>query len=73
MHRFLSAMLIRDGVELRHVQAAHRARINGRSKYGFWNRALVGAVDLAGAAWLQRRRLPADYAPKEVLPPVKQQ
>ena len=42
-------------------------RINGQSKYGFWNRALVGAVDLAGAAWLQRR-LPADYAPKEVLP-----
>ncbi|MFI0848019.1 glycosyltransferase family 2 protein [Mesorhizobium sp. IMUNJ 23232] len=73
MHRFLPAMLMRDGVELRHVEVAHRARINGRSKYGFWNRALVGAVDLAGAAWLQRRRLPADYAPKEILAPVNHQ
>ncbi|MEQ1952247.1 glycosyltransferase family 2 protein [Mesorhizobium sp. CN2-181] len=72
MHRFLPAMLMRDGVALRHVQVAHRARVNGRSKYGFWNRALVGAVDLAGAAWLQRRGLPSDYSPKEVSTPVKQ-
>jgi dolichol-phosphate mannosyltransferase len=71
MHRFLPAMLMRNGVVLRHVQVAHRARINGRSKYGFWNRALVGAVDLAGAAWLRHRALPADYAPKEVLIPTE--
>jgi dolichol-phosphate mannosyltransferase len=71
MHRFLPAMLLRNGVALRHVQVAHRARISGRSKYGFWNRALVGAVDLAGAAWLRHRALPADYAPKEVLVPAE--
>ncbi|MBS3647338.1 glycosyltransferase family 2 protein [Pseudaminobacter sp. 19-2017] len=71
VHRFLPAMLLRNGVELHHVAVSHRPRVKGRSKYGFWNRALVGAVDLAGAAWLQRRRLPSDYAPKEITNPVK--
>ncbi|WP_245443727.1 glycosyltransferase family 2 protein [Mesorhizobium sp. DCY119] len=66
MHRFLPAMLLRNGVELAHVQVSHRARIHGRSKYGFWNRALVGAVDLMGAAWLIHRRLPTDYRPQEI-------
>jgi dolichol-phosphate mannosyltransferase len=73
LHRFLPAMLLRNGVELRYVPVAHRPRIAGRSKYGFWNRALVGAVDLAGAAWLQRRRLPTDYAPTEIPNPSKHQ
>ncbi len=66
MHRFLPAMLLRNGVELAHVDVSHRARINGYSKYGFWNRAFVGAVDLLGAAWLSRRRLPLDYEPIEI-------
>lgn len=66
MHRFLPALLMRDGVTLRHVAVSHRPRLAGTSKYGFWNRALVGAVDLAGAAWLARRRLPPDYAPTEL-------
>jgi dolichol-phosphate mannosyltransferase len=66
MHRFLPALLMRDGVRLAHVQVSHRARVAGKSKYGFWNRALVGAVDLMGAAWLVRRRLPADYRPREI-------
>ncbi|MEW9808251.1 glycosyltransferase family 2 protein [Mesorhizobium marinum] len=66
MHRFLPAMLLRNGVEITHVSVSHRARVNGRSKYGFWNRAAVGAVDLLGAAWLSRRRLPADYEPIEI-------
>jgi dolichol-phosphate mannosyltransferase len=66
IHRFLPAMLLRNGVKLTHVQVSHRARIHGQSKYGFWNRALVGATDLMGAAWLARRRLPADYEPREI-------
>lgn len=66
IHRFLPAMLMRNGVTLRHEQVSHRARVHGTSKYGFWNRALVGAADLIGAAWLTRRRLPDDYKPKEV-------
>lgn len=66
IHRFLPAMLLRAGVRLAHVEVSHRARTHGRSKYGFWNRALVGAVDLAGAAWLMRRRLPRDYDPRDI-------
>lgn len=66
LHRFLPAMLLRNGIELAHVSVSHRARINGHSKYGFWNRALVGAADLLGAAWLSRRRLPPDYGPIEI-------
>ncbi|WP_274626834.1 glycosyltransferase family 2 protein [Arvimicrobium flavum] len=67
IHRFLPAMLLRNGVKLRHVQVSHRARVHGTSKYGFWNRALVGAADLLGAAWLARRKLPLDYKPTEIL------
>ncbi len=66
LHRFLPAMLLRANVRLAHVQVSHRARTHGQSKYGFWNRALVGAVDLAGAAWLMRRRLPHDYDPRDI-------
>lgn len=66
MHRFLPAMLLRNGVKISHVDVSHRPRLNGRSKYGFWNRASVGAADLLGAAWLSRRRLPDDYEPIEI-------
>ena len=66
VHRFLPAMLLRNGVELAHVEVSHRSRINGHSKYGFWNRAFIGAADLMGAAWLSWRKLPVDYEPIEI-------
>lgn len=66
MHRFLPSLLIRNNVQLAHVHVSHRPRVQGRSKYGFWDRALTGAFDLLGAAWLQRRRLPRDYAVEEI-------
>lgn len=69
MHRFLPAMLLRNGVKLSHVDVSHRPRLNGHSKYGFWNRASVGAADLLGAAWLSRRRLPTDYKLVEIEAP----
>lgn len=69
MHRFLPALLQRDGVALAHVAVSHRPRLKGQSKYGFWNRALVGAVDLAGVAWLIRRKLPADWQSSELSRP----
>lgn len=72
MHRFLPALLMREGVELRHVSVSHRPRMGGMSKYGVWNRAWVGAVDLAGAAWLARRRLPSDYAAVEMAASARQ-
>lgn len=67
MHRFIPALLLRNGVAIKHVNVSHRPRLHGRSKYGFWNRALVGATDLIGMAWLTNRRLPLDYAATEIL------
>jgi dolichol-phosphate mannosyltransferase len=55
MHRFLPALFIRAGGHVISVPVNHRPRLRGTSKYGTLDRALVGIVDLAGVAWLQRR------------------
>lgn len=55
MHRFLSALVLRQGGEIRSVPVSHRPRRMGRSKYGVRNRLWVGIVDLIGVVWLQRR------------------
>ena len=55
MHRFLPALVIRAGGRVVSVPVNHRPRLRGVSKYGTIDRALVGVVDLAGVAWLQRR------------------
>ena len=55
MHRFLPALLIREGVKLIHVGVSHRPRIHGHSKYGTIERALFGINDILGVLWLQRR------------------
>lgn len=60
MHRFLPALIQRQGGTVRSVPVDHRARERGRSKYGIHNRLWVGIVDLFGVAWLRRReRRPA--------------
>ena len=59
MHRFLPALVMRNGGAVVSVPVHHRARERGTSKYGVHNRLWVGIVDLVGVAWLQRRvRLP---------------
>ena len=59
MHRFLPALLMRDNVEIATVGVSHRLRLKGASKYGFWNRAGDGIIDLIGVRWLlNRARLP---------------
>lgn len=55
MHRFMPALMQRDGGRTVSVHVNHRARERGTSKYGVWNRLWVGIVDLFGVAWLQRR------------------
>ncbi len=55
MHRFLPALVIRAGGCVVSMPVNHRPRLRGVSKYGTLDRALVGIVDLAGVAWLQRR------------------
>lgn len=59
VHRFIPALVMRNGGAVVSVPVHHRARERGTSKYGVHNRLWVGIVDLFGVAWLQRRvRLP---------------
>lgn len=55
MHRFLPALIKRRGGRVVSVHVGHRKREHGASNYGTLDRLLVGIVDLAGVAWLQRR------------------
>jgi dolichol-phosphate mannosyltransferase len=56
VHRFLPALVRRDGYEVAYVDVIDRPRLHGRSNYGFWDRLWVGILDLAGVSWLIRRR-----------------
>lgn len=55
-HRFLPALMQREGYRVGHVPVRHRRRERGQSKYGTLDRLLVGVVDLAGVWWLKKRR-----------------
>jgi dolichol-phosphate mannosyltransferase len=55
MHRFLPALIKRNGGKIVSVPVSHRNREHGKSNYGTIDRLLVGIVDLLGVAWLQRR------------------
>ncbi len=56
LHRFMPALVKREGYEIRTVKVVDRPRWHGESKYGFWNRAFVGVGDMFGVWWLIRRR-----------------
>jgi dolichol-phosphate mannosyltransferase len=60
MHRFLPALVQREGGLVESVPVRHRQRTSGASHYGFRNRAWAGVVDLAGVLWLRRRARVAD-------------
>lgn len=64
MHRYLITLMLREGHEVRFMPVGHRPRGAGRSKYGVWDRALVGLSDLMGVMWLKRRFRGPDI-PKE--------
>ena len=65
MHRYLITLMLREGHEVRFMPVGHRPRGAGRSKYGVWDRALVGLSDLMGVMWLKRRFRGPDN-PKEL-------
>lgn len=69
----MPAMVRREGWQVLVVPVTHAERRSGRSKYNNLQRALVGAIDLLGAAWLiRRRRLPEADAPSAVtMPPER--
>src|SRR3954468_24872217 len=61
LHRFLIAMIQREGGKVAYVAVNHRPRLTGASKYTNFGRLLVSVQDLLGVRWLQRRhRGPAD-------------
>jgi dolichol-phosphate mannosyltransferase len=55
MHRYFPALYHRAGGNIKNIEVSHRAHEMGVSKYGFWNRALVGISDLFSVSWLIRR------------------
>jgi dolichol-phosphate mannosyltransferase len=56
LHRFLPALVRRDGYEIGYVDVVDRPRASGVSNYGLWDRLWVGILDLAGVWWLIRRK-----------------
>jgi len=55
MHRFLPALVLREGGTVLSVPVNHRPRRRGISKYGVFDRLGAGIIDLVGVMWLQRR------------------
>ncbi len=56
LHRFMPALVKREGYEVVLVDVIDRPRLTGVSNYGFFDRLWVGMQDLIGVAWLIRRR-----------------
>jgi dolichol-phosphate mannosyltransferase len=56
MHRFLPALVLREGGVVRSLPVNHRPRERGASKYGVFDRLWVGITDLFGVMWLRRRK-----------------
>jgi dolichol-phosphate mannosyltransferase len=56
LHRFLPALIRREGYEIGYVEVVDRPRRTGVSNYGMWDRLWVGILDLAGVWWLIRRK-----------------
>ena len=61
IHRYLPALMLREGYRTAFLPVSHRAREHGRSKYTNLGRLKVSLADLRGVRWLQSRaRLPGD-------------
>src|SRR6202012_3231606 len=56
LHRFLPALVRREGLTIGYVDVVDRPRRHGTSNYGFFDRLWIGILDLAGVWWLVRRR-----------------
>jgi dolichol-phosphate mannosyltransferase len=56
LHRFLPALVRREGYDIGYVDVVDRPRASGVSNYGLWDRLWVGILDLAGVWWLIRRK-----------------
>ncbi|MCX7306503.1 MAG: glycosyltransferase family 2 protein [Afipia sp.] len=62
LHRFLPALVRREGFDIAYVDVIDRPRHSGVSNYGFFFRLWIGMMDLAGVWWLIRRKKPTPIA-----------
>jgi glycosyltransferase involved in cell wall biosynthesis len=62
LHRFLPALVRREGYAVGYVDVIDRPRRSGVSNYGFFDRLGIGILDLAGVWWLIRRKKPTPFA-----------
>jgi len=62
MHRFLPTLLRMEGARVTEMPVRHRPRVRGKTKYGVWNRAFRGLLDLFAVRWMQSRRIHYDIA-----------
>ena len=58
MHRYLPALMRREGYPVEFLDVGHRARAYGASKYTNLGRLRVSVADLRGVMWLARRARP---------------
>jgi dolichol-phosphate mannosyltransferase len=58
LHRFLPALVRREGYDIVYVDVIDRPRHSGVSNYGFFDRLWIGIMDLFGVWWLIRRKKP---------------
>ncbi len=55
IHRYLPALVIREGYRNLYLDVGHRHREVGRSKYTNWGRLVASLSDLLGVIWLKTR------------------
>jgi glycosyltransferase involved in cell wall biosynthesis len=58
LHRFLPAMMLREGYRIESLDVSHRPRVAGRSKYTNLKRLWVSLGDMLGVMWLNARSRP---------------
>ena len=58
IHRYLPALVLREGFSVVFEDVSHRPRITGASKYNNLGRAWVSISDLLGVLWLRTRARP---------------
>jgi len=55
IHRYLPALMIREGYQSLYLDVDHRHRETGQSKYTNWGRLMASLSDLLGVMWLKTR------------------
>ncbi len=64
-HRFMAALVLREGYQIGHIDVIDRPRRYGESKYGIFDRGVKGTIDLLGVWWLLKRS-PKPFSVEEI-------